>query len=290
MPNYKPYIEKTIKWLTLFLTGYALYYFANKIINEKELILKAFYELLSDHRVIILECILLCLNITLETLRWKTIYNNKQRRFSFYLSTTLKAIALGNSSFWGVGEHLARIKGEENKAEIALKSVAASFIQTYTIVAFGIIGIAHNLYRIDTRIIITVSVATAISAILIIKSRKTSKLLKALSDYNIAKALIINIFRYLTFSTQLLILLSCCNADLWYIYSDITFYYLLITLIPNTSIANIGIKGSVALYVFGSYMSHDLISCGIISIWIINTLTPSACGLFILIKEKFTNN
>ena len=91
-----------------------------------------------------------------------------------------------------------------------------------------------------------------------------------------------SLLRYFCFSLQLWLILYACGVVLSPMVSvvSIPLYYLFVTVTPNMPIADVGIRGAWAVFVFGQYM-HDVQASIILAttcLWIINTLLPVLFG------------
>ena len=91
-----------------------------------------------------------------------------------------------------------------------------------------------------------------------------------------------SLLRYLCFSLQLWLILYACGVVLSPMVSivSIPLYYLFVTVTPNMPIADVGIRGAWAVFVFGQYM-HDVQASIILAttcLWVINTLLPVLFG------------
>lgn len=87
--------------------------------------------------------------------------------------------------------------------------------------------------------------------------------------------------RYVVFCIQLYAMLRCVNVDLsiWDACMAIPVYYLLVTLTPNMPIADAGIRGSWAVFVFSRYAdSIPQIALAAIGCWFVNTILPLLIG------------
>ena len=64
--------------------------------------------------------------------------------------------------------------------------------------------------------------------------------------------------------------------------------FLIVSIIPTIAIAEIGVRGSVAILLF-SYFAVNPISVfsATISLWLINLVVPSIIGLFFVSSLKF---
>lgn len=110
--------------------------------------------------------------------------------------------------------------------------------------------------------------------------------------------LLLSVIRYLIFTTQFYLLLrffgltlSCFQA-----FELIAVVYLITTLIPSVALTELGIRGSVAIWVFALYqpftgMEPAIFNAAIlsasVSLWLINIGIPATVGSFLIFKLKF---
>lgn len=91
-----------------------------------------------------------------------------------------------------------------------------------------------------------------------------------------------SLLRYLCFSVQLWLILYACGVLLSPMVAivSIPLYYLFVTVTPNMPIADVGIRGAWAVFVFGQYMPdvEASIILATTCLWIINTLLPVLLG------------
>ncbi|MCF8229262.1 MAG: lysylphosphatidylglycerol synthase domain-containing protein [Bacteroidales bacterium] len=125
--------------------------------------------------------------------------------------------------------------------------------------------------------------------------------LKAFSYFNqreLLKILMLSILRYLVFCFQFFLLLQLFQVYVPYYYSMVLIpvIYLAITAIPTIALTEIGVRGSVSIYIIGLYFS--MISTeslntdiGIFSassmLWLINIVIPALIGTFFVFRLKF---
>jgi hypothetical protein len=123
--------------------------------------------------------------------------------------------------------------------------------------------------------------------------RKFKKYNEIFSFYNSSELLEIlfySVGRYIVFTTQFFILLKVFNVQIGYIDAMIliTTMLLVISIIPTIAIAEIGIRGSVALFLFGLVSVNAI---GILSatfvMWVINLLLPALIGTIFIFSLKF---
>ena len=104
------------------------------------------------------------------------------------------------------------------------------------------------------------------------------------------KVLSYSIARYLIFTTQFFILLQLFDVQILYTDAIILIMSMLfvVSVIPTIAITEIGVRGSVALALFGLVSANAV---GILSatfvLWIINLLIPSLIGVIFIFTLKF---
>ena len=95
--------------------------------------------------------------------------------------------------------------------------------------------------------------------------------------------------RYLCFSVQIWLTLLFCGVNLSPIDAlvAIPLYYLLITITPNVPVAEVGVRGSWAIIIFGYYAPEFGVSSAIAAllVWIVNTILPLLVGL--VVSKRF---
>ena len=102
--------------------------------------------------------------------------------------------------------------------------------------------------------------------------------------------LLYSVGRYIIFTAQFFILLNLFSVEVSYINSMILTSTMLfvISIIPTIAITEIGIRGSVALYLF-TLVSNN--SIGILSatlcLWIINLVLPALIGILFIFTLRF---
>lgn len=293
-------IKELIHYSAIIIAILGILFFINKIRNEEINLYEVFKEVIKDKNLIFIELFLFILNFSLETFRWKILYRNIENiSFLQSLKTVLLATAFGNSTPGGLGEHIARINGNAEIKGSLVTSVIASFLQTTTIVLFALfafVTIGFSLVINRYTILFLIISISFIIFILVLKSDKNNVVRDFLNSIlsfdrkKIFKALGFNTLRYIVFSFQLFLLLNNSNEKLDIeILIQIPIYYLMITIIPVQRILDIGIKGSVAIYVFGNLLDVSEISSSILFIWLLNTLVPSLIGITIFFHSLLSN-
>jgi len=102
------------------------------------------------------------------------------------------------------------------------------------------------------------------------------------------KLILFSFLRYLIFTTQfyLLFRLLGLNLDYALVLSKLGLFYLLTSLVPSTFWGELGIKESVAVWVFSGIVFNSLlIVCATLLLWFINLLVPAIAGNYFLYKK-----
>lgn len=111
------------------------------------------------------------------------------------------------------------------------------------------------------------------------------------------QTLLLSALRYLVFSTQffLAIALVGLNFTIWQCILAIPVFYLLMVAIPTVALTEIGVRGSVSVFLFGLLAGGQGLnateSMAIVTastfIWIINIAVPSLMGVLVVFRLKF---
>ena len=114
------------------------------------------------------------------------------------------------------------------------------------------------------------------------KMQTLARQLAALRYAEFLRVLWLSLLRYLCFSVQMGLALRFCGVDLSVSQALVALplYYLLVTLTPNIPVADFGIRGSWAVYVFGHFAPESAPACAmaVLVTWVINTALPVLIG------------
>ena len=262
------------------------------------------------------------LNWFLESLKWRFLIS-KIEKISIVRSITAVFSGITVSTFTPnrVGEYAGRVFCLEKADRIqgVLITVIGSMSQLLTTIVFGLFGILllPNLmpgfeallsefifaYPIMLFVIILLNVIlvtlflnASVFSVLLSKF----KILSKFNNYNLVftfyessellETLLYSVARYIVFTTQFFILLHVFGVDVSYVDSIIltTVMLFVISIVPTIAITEIGVRGSVALFLFGLVSANTV---GILSatfvMWIINLLLPALIGTFFIFTLKF---
>ncbi len=332
----KTNLRKTYNYLiriTIIIATYTFLYF--EIFHERNLrdLYINFTDLINRPDFIFgLICVfmLMILNWGIETWKWQFLIS-KIEKVSFFRSYEAVLTGISVSAFLPnrVGEYFGRvfILKKANHIEGILITVIGSLSQLITTILLGSIALLffipgyldNNNYLFGNLYYgIVIFVSLFIILILIfyfnisiltnflqkIASKKWKKLykyLRAFSLFNkkeLMKVLIISILRYLVFTFQFYLLLKLFSVEIPFYQSFmlIAVFFLILTVIPTVALAEIGIRGSVAIYIFGLFFERyslyaSQIDIGIISassaLWLINIVIPAIAGTIFVFNLKF---
>ena len=279
-------------------------------------------KLQENYIVVTVVILMMLLNWFLESLKWRFLIS-KIEKVSIIRSIRAIFSGITVSAFTPnrVGEYGGRVFCLEKADRIkgVLITVIGSMAQLVTTIVFGSIGILllPNLmpefdsllsnivfaYPIMLFLLILLNVllvtlflnASVFSVVLskIKFFRKFKKYNEVFSFYNsseLLEILLYSVGRYIVFTTQFFILLQVFDVQIGYIDAMIliTTMLLVISIIPTIAITEIGIRGSVALFLFGlvSVNAVGILSATFV-MWVINLLLPALIGTIFIFSLKF---
>ena len=278
---------------------------------------------IEDHySVLIVIALMMFLNWFLEALKWQFLISKIEK---ISITRSIRAVFSGItvSAFTPnrVGEYGGRVFCLEkaDRLQAVLITIIGSMAQLVTTIFFGCIGLLFfpkyhpefslmlDSIEFGYPILIFLIVLLNVLMILLflnssllstILSRikflaKYKKYIEVFSFYNsaeLAKVLCLSIARYFVFTTQFFILLHLFDVDIAYNDAIILIMIMLfiVSIIPTIAITEIGVRGSVAIFLFGLLSAN---TTGIFSatfiIWIINLLLPALIGTVFIFSLKF---
>ena len=280
-------------------------------------------EQLKDHyEILVLIVLMMFLNWFLEALKWRFLIAKIE---NISINRSIRAIFSGItvSAFTPnrVGEYGGRVFCLEkaDRIQAVLITVIGSIAQLVTTIFFGSIGLlflpeyksnfSQMINSIEFIYPVFVFLLVLLNALLIGLFLNSSvfsvvlskiKFLKKYEKYNavfsfynaaeLAKVLLYSVARYAVFTTQFFILLQLFNVPIDYADAIvlIMIMHFVISVIPTIAITEIGIRGSVALFLFGLVSSNTV---GILSatfvMWVVNLLLPALIGTIFIFTLKF---
>ena len=263
-------------------------------------------------KLLIMTITLLFVNWGIEALKWRfAIQDFYKIGFIKALRLTFTGITIGLLTPNRIGEIPARaalLKTDSFKA-IVLKTVAASFSQvviTFLLGGLGLIltqeyfNLGLNNLLLNAIIVLGLlflfilyfNVKRLIPLFERFKVLRNEKLVEALKDISFKELFVLLLFslgRYFVFFLQYWLVLKVFGIELSSVMELflIPVCFLLASTIPTILISEIGVRGSVALFVFGVVSGLDIqIVIASILLWLINVALPALFGLYDLRELK----
>jgi len=303
-------INKSYKYINLlirFVIGAIAVYFIYFRIAEDFLI--DFYKIetkKNDLYLLGIVLILMFLNWGIEAIKWRfTIRNIEEISIFKSFKLIFTSITLGFLTPNRIGEIPARalLLNGSNVKEITLKTTVASFSQLLITLFFGIIGFCftfNNFSYIINPIVWIVILSLGLLLLLLVYFRtnklesifnrskliREKELFRGLSGFSVLELfniLLLSLLRYIVFVFQYYLVLKAFGVYLSDIYAIllIPVCFMVASFIPTILISEIGIRGSVALFVFGTISNMDIqIILASMVLWLINIALPILLGLY----------
>ena len=273
----------------------------------------------SDLLLLAIVLFLMFFNWSVETIKWRFLIKEIQYfSFSKAFKIVLTGITIGIFTPNRVGEIGGRVifmeKGKRTYGVLA--TGIGSFAQFITSITTGILGFVLLLLLFPDKIKIYSIFNNASAIILVVISlvliwsyfnvknikpflRKISffekrieklEYLSNMKPSSLIRILIFSLLRYIIFIIQFYILLYSFDITLTFLqaYISISLIYLFATLIPTTTLAELGIRGSLAIFFIGLFSGNvSGIVLSTFMLWFVNLAIPSIIGSVYLIKIKF---
>jgi len=255
---------------------------------------------------------LLFVNWGIEALKWRfAIHRIYNISFIKSLRLTFTGITIGLLTPNRIGEIPARaalLKSESFK-EIVLKTIASSFSQVVITFLLGGFGLFLTQEYFDLGLdsfVLTIFIVGGMFILLLlyfnmkkfaplfnkIKVLRNEKLIQALMEICFKELFILlmySLLRYLIFFIQFWLVLKAFGIELINVKEIflIPVCFLFASSIPTILISEIGVRGSVALFVFGVVSGLDIpIILASIVLWLIKVALPAIFGLYDLKELK----
>ena len=313
MPN-KKILTRIIKsFVILAAYGFVIYKLAGYYANWQSEGLPETFEWSTGWFLLLL--LLMGLNWLLEAFRWKILVQHIQDiSLVQSLKAVLSGIAIGLLTPRRIGDVGGRcmMMKPENRYQGLMAFGLGSILQSGVTLFFGILSLLVILpgemliHQQEVTFLIMAFIPGLFLFLVIMKLPSLKPLLMKIPglrkghrslDYlerqhgwHLMKIFCIGMVRYLVFSTQFILLLNLfgTNIALFHAYIAIGMMYFLITFIPVSSLAELGIRGSIAAFTFSFFTPHTegaiLAASGL---WIINLALPALAGAGII---GFTRN
>lgn len=304
--------------IQLFISVLALLYVVYKVLQFSDWSF-FFDQLLTNKSIFFLllffQLLLSVINISLEAVKWQMLSKVVTTQ-SFYDSfrQVVRGIQLGMLTPARLGDPVgkAMLFKREQRTSALLLSAAGSIMQSIVIIFSGLVSlfILQQYQLIDLEFFKSIQKAAfqygfllPLFILLIIGGlfllvryllynpflrRINFHIYRKLGFILIIKLFAVTFLRYLIFSFQLWLLLDffgVIDAPVqWWL---IPMYYTIITFIPAIALADLGIRGSIALFVFAMVSDNSVaVITSVFIIWLYNLALPSLFGFFLLRRKK----
>ena len=306
--------KRVILLIQIAISVAAVAYIIFRLFNYDEW--ETFYELFTKQPfrfalVFLLQLILSSLNLSIESLKWQILVS-PLRRQSFNLSfyQILKGLQVGmvtpGRSGEGVAKALLLPMGYRTRG--FLLSVTGSALQNVILALGGLLGLIFirefpeqepgMFFQLQDWLIrysLTFLIVTGAGLVVIVRllrfmrrnpvvKRITFYLLvvKQLGAMKFVAIVMLTLARYFVYCFQLWVMFYFLSiGDSMSLFWLIPVYYAAITFIPSMAIADIGIRGTIALFLFGAISANSAaIVAAIFFVWFCNLAIPAVSAIY----------
>lgn len=265
--------------------------------------------------IFLVVCALLFFNWGLEARKWQLLVNRSQPiSFGKALSGVLVGLPLALITPNRIGEIGGRaIVLEKGYKDAVFATFLGSLMQFSSTLLFGVLGVVLYLVflphtqAIESASWISLCVVVVCAVVVFVCKdqrwlkfvclrvigknfyRKLMQLIHVYNAKDVLKTLLMSLLRYCVFSLQFMLLISMLIPELSFVelFVGITLTYLFTTIIPTSVLGEIGIRGSVAMFIFEAFTPQVAIIFQVsLLIWIINIVVPTLIGSVILLNVR----
>lgn len=329
-------ITKTYNYLIRILIIAATYFFLYRQVFQKRNldevyeVFRDFFTSSLFQQGIALILVLMLINWGLEAVKWKILIRRIEKvswvkSFEAVLTGVSVTIFMPNRT----GDYLGRvfILEKANRIEGVLITIIGSISQLIITLSLGMFGFLAYYYEylnkqtvlqdyIGAGLILLVPVLVFLLILVYFNLKSLTPILSKLfrgrfakyahyvdvfsaySTVELFKVLLLSFLRYAVFSTQFYLLLLLFNVRIPYPDAIIliSMIYLFMMVVPSIALTEIGIRGSLSIYIISKYFTHigvsaDPYELGIFAasslLWFINIVMPAIAGTFFVFKLKF---
>ena len=310
----KKYLSIIIKIVIVFFSFYFIYHQLVENKSFEELDISVLKDTVKKNKVYLVGVILMMfLNWLVEALKWRYMISKIE---NISIMTAYRAVFTGItvSTFTPnrIGEYGGRVfcleKGDRIKAVFI--TVLCSMSQLLVTILYGSISlfILFDEILID-KTFLSVSLLILLNLFLLFSYFNISHIVNFLGKFKLIKsfkkyfevlvmynykdliiAFIYSNTRYFIFSLQFIILLHVFGINISFMDAilSVMLIFFFITITPTITIAEIGVRGSVAIFVLGLFSSNDIaILSSTTLLWLINLIIPAIIGSFFIFSLKF---
>jgi len=266
-----------------------------------------------DYKLLIFSFLLVIANWSIETIKWKYLIRNiLDLPFLKLFRSVITGITIGLITPNRIGEIPARamlLNNKERLKDLIVVTIIGGYSQMLATLLFGCLALFFSVrlfaYFSTPIFIILPLVIITICLLLIyfytnelkpvfykIKYFKKKNLFGEIANQtkgDLLYVLALSVVRYIIFFSQYYIIFKALGIE-FENYNQlflIPIYFLIASFIPTLIISELGVRGSVALFVFASLSNNGvLIVTSSILLWAINVATPALFGVLYLKEFK----
>jgi hypothetical protein len=260
---------------------------------------------------------LMILNWFLESIKWRKLLETVEKiscRKSFH--GVLAGITLGlltPKRIGDVGGRCLMLKKSSRKKGVLAFGVSSVLQSTVTLL-FGLVALivfaGFNFFSFKQELVLIISAIVLLLLLIwiilnlpkistwlgkmpfLVSQQETLNFLQKVSFVRLAEAFLFSFLRYVVFSFQLYLLIRFTGVTLSFaeLFAGIGLTYLLMSFFPLSSIAELGVRGSVAAFVFGWLLTDTGgVIMSVFGIWIINLALPGLWGAMLIFFTRSFN-
>lgn len=261
---------------------------------------------------------LMIVNWSLEAIKWKTSVKAVQE-ISFWrsLKAVLSGVSFSVSTPNRVGEYLGRVlyMDDGNRLRTISLTIVGSISQLLVTIFMGAVGLLVLQSKIEQSQLITgiwlkaiLYGTLAVLGVLTLfyfrlswlirwvdrlpGSSRFAYLVQALEQFDatlLLKLLSISLLRFVVFIAQYYLLFGLFGVELswWQSFWTVSVTFLVMAVIPTFAIAELGLRGEVALKLVGLFSANGIgIVFSTAAIWFINLVIPAIAGSLLILSIR----
>lgn len=263
--------------------------------------------------ILLLQMVLLAINIGLESGKWHLLVNhiNKQS-FTQSVQQVLSGSAVAIVTPGRIGEPIGRLYriAHGHRTQAITFSLLGSMMQTGVIAIGGFLGLIYwlvnkhlplsvaSLGQINRYLFIIAIVATVVFVLLLrysvrikwfLRRRKSLRIWLSVKKIDWVLPLLFTFLRYVCFVGQFAIWLIFFKISTppSLMIANLLTYFFIITIVPSFLLADLGLRGSVALLLFGMFTQQTAsLILATFMLWLLNVALPAMAGSIIALRNR----
>jgi len=260
--------------------------------------------------ILLLQLALLVINLALESGKWHLLINhiNKQL-FTQSIKQVLSGSAVAIVTPGRIGEPIGRLYriAPGHRTQAITFSLLGSMMQTGVIAVGGFFGLVYWLVNKHlpltvaslgqiTRYLFMLAIVAAVVIVLLLcysgrikwflRQRKSLRIWLSVKRIDWVLPLLLTFLRYVCFVGQFAIWLIFFKIEIvpTAMIFTLLIYFFIITIVPSFLLADLGLRGSVALLLFGALTQQSvLLILATFMLWFVNVAIPAMAGSFIVL-------